>query len=126
MADTEFGQTTGRNTDENLELHLAVAIYLATYADGNESTKQLFEGLKDEPEHASLFWEFLQVVLGDDSDFDRSFSQQMKEGGIEAYRASMKRIANGDTQLQTRMLSIRKFFSCPWLICPDQLLGNLK
>ena len=39
MADTEFGQTTGRNTDENLELHLAVAIYLATYADGNESTK---------------------------------------------------------------------------------------
>ena len=44
---------------------------------------------------------------------------------IDAYRVAMKRIVNGDTRTQVRMLTIRKFFCVPWLVCPDQLIGSL-
>ena len=48
------------------------------------------------------------------------------ESSLENYKAAMKRIVNGDTRLQTKMLSIRKFFSCPWLVCPDQLIRDIQ
>ena len=44
---------------------------------------------------------------------------------MDAYRAAMKRIVSGDTSMQVKMLGSKKFFSCPWLVCPDQLVGNL-
>ena len=122
MADSEFGQTTGQNVDENLELHLAIAVYMATYADGNMATKEFYQGLEGELQ--GLFFQFLKGVL-DDSHFDLDFKGEM-EGHIDTYRATMKRIVNGDIRLQTKMLSIRKFFSCPWLVCPDLLLLNLQ
>ena len=56
---------------------------------------------------------------------DLDFKQSM-ETDLDAYRAAMKRIVNGDTSMCTKMLGIRKFFSCPWLVCPDQLIRNIK
>ena len=45
MADKKTGETTGRNVDSDLELHLAIAVYFCTYADGNVSTRQYYDGL---------------------------------------------------------------------------------
>ena len=43
--------------DSDLELHLAIAIYLATYADLNNSTRNFFDSLEGEAK--SPFFEFL-------------------------------------------------------------------
>lgn len=122
MADTEFGQTTGQNVDTNLEIHLALALYLSTYADGNMTTKKYLNALS--PESQGIFFAFLTKVLDEDKSFDLDFKSQVDKH-IDDYRFVMKRIVNGDTRLQVKMLGIRKFFSCPWLVCPDLLIRNL-
>ena len=70
-----------------------------------------------------LLFTFLDKLL--DDSMDLKFKEDMSTN-IDSYKAAMKRIVNGDTRMQVRMLGIRKFFSCPWLICPDQLIRNLK
>lgn len=103
----------------NVELHLALAVYLATYANSNKSTKEYYDCCKDE-----ALERFIRTVLGEDQGYDADFREQMA-CGLDVYRATMRRIVNGDTRLQVRMLSIRKFFSIPWLVCPDRLLESL-
>ena len=56
----ETRETTGSNVDSNLELHLAIAIYLATYTDFNDSTRNFFGSLEGDAK--SLFFEFLQTL----------------------------------------------------------------
>ena len=121
MADDMAGETTGCGVDSDLELHLAIATYLATYVESNESIKSYFNSLQGESR--KIFFDFVEVYMNDPS-FDSSFKDEMES--ICAYRAAMKRIVNGDTRLQMKMLNIRKFFSCPWLICPDLLLRNVE
>ena len=116
-------QPTGKNVDSDLEVHLAIACYLATYVDGNITTKEYYNQLADN--HKGVFYAFLKEILDDDSRFDLKFKEEM-ESSLENYKAAMKRIVNGDTRLQTKMLSIRKFFSCPWLVCPDQLIRDIQ
>ena len=47
--------------DSDLELHLAIATYLATYADlANTSTRSYYASLDDGSEERELFLEFLR------------------------------------------------------------------
>ena len=69
---------------------------------------------------------FISKIFADDAGYDVAYRIEMDEGGVEKYRSDMKRIVGGDTRLQMRMLSIRKFFSVPWLVCVDALIGGLE
>ena len=111
---------SGEGVDADLELHLAIAIYLATHVENNRSVRQYYEEKKDVHLEA-----FIGKIFADDSGYDCEYRNEMDEG-VERYQADMKRIVSGDTRLQVRMLSIRKFFSVPWLVCVDSLIGNLK
>lgn len=97
-----------------------MALYLSTYTDANVSMKKYYNSLPSDSQQ--LLIEFISPVV-DEEVVDKDFERQMDD--LDAYRAAMKRVVNGDTRIQIKMMSIRKFFSLPWLICPDQLIRQL-
>ena len=107
--------------DDCSEVNLAVAIYLATYLDLNDSTKDYYT------QHGSdkRFYEFFANELLEQSEVPENFQMKM-QSDFHAYKLNCKRICNGDTKKQHKMLSVRKFLSVPWLVCPDALIANLK
>jgi len=110
--------------DAHLELHLALAVYLTTYTGINEATKEFMNSLEDG--NRLTFEIYLKDWVDDfKSNLDDDFFLQVKTN-LDFYQATMKRIVNGDTRLSAKMLTIRKFFSVPWLICPDTLIKNLR
>ena len=107
--------------DADSEVNLAVAVYLATYLDVNDSTKAYFDAHQQD----KRFYDFFVDELLENNQVPEKFQEKMKLN-YELYKATCTRIANGDNRKQTKMLQIRKFLSMPWLICPDALILNLK
>ena len=106
--------------DADSEVNLAVAIYLATYLDLNDSTKAYYTAHAED----TRFFSFFVDELLDRAELPEKFQKKMQDD-FEAYKASCKRIVNGDHKRQIKMLQIRKFLSVPWLVCPDALIRNL-
>ena len=66
-------QPTRKNVDSDLEVHLAIACYLATYVDGLITTKEYYNQLDDN--HKGVLYAFHKEILDDDSRFDRKFKE---------------------------------------------------
>ena len=129
MAQLQKQKETGQDGDElvdaNLELNLAIAVYLATYTGINVCTRDFINSLEGQ-DHETFHRFLMQYYVPDfKSGLDDDFSREVKSD-IDVYRTAMKRIVDGDTRQQTKMLGLRKFLSIPWLICPDQMIGNLR
>lgn len=79
--------------DSDSEVNLAVAIYLATYLDLNDSTKAYYM------KHGSdkRFYEFFANELLEQSEVPENFQKKM-QSNFEAYKLNCKRICNGDTK----------------------------
>ena len=78
--------------DPHLELHLSLAVYLATYAGVNDSFKSYYEQKKDV--HLDTF---IKYVFDEEPGYDFEFKELMEQG-VGQYRAAMKRIVNGDNR----------------------------
>ena len=115
----EKGLNVKKIADPDAKTNLAVAVYLATYLDCNQTTKEYLEQRNDDDDILKDF--LFDVVLVDL--VDEKYNQKMKNN-FDAYKTHCKKIVNGDSAKQMKMLSIRKFLSVPWLVCPDALLGN--
>ena len=110
---------TKKIADPDAKTNLAVAVYLATYLDCNQTTKDYLDSKNPGDE---ILKEFIyDVVL--DGLVDEKYHDKMKNN-FHAYRTHCKKIVNGDSNKQMKMLTIRKFLSVPWLVCPDSLLGK--
>ena len=107
--------------DHDARRNIAVATYLATYFDVNQATKDYYALNQDD----KTFNDFLiDEVMEGNEEFDQVYHEKMKNY-YETYKVNCKKIVNGDTRKQMKMLQCRKLLSVPWLVCPDALIGNL-
>ena len=88
----------GLETDPNLELHLAIAVYLSSYANTSVMSSSFVRGLPIEAQN------FLRVVLveilgGEKEDQDLEEFREVMVTDFEAYRTATKRIVRGDVSL---------------------------
>ena len=97
-----------------------MAVYLASYFDINKSSKSYFKQHKDDIYFKKYFEEdFSKEVFTSEIE---NFRQKLRKD-FNLFKECCCKTNNGDLKKMQKMLSVRKFFSVPWLICGESLLN---
>ncbi len=97
---------------------MAVAVYLATYFDINKCSKSYYKDNKDDVYFKKFFEEDFSPQVYPHENF-----RQKLRNDFNLFKESCFKVENGDTNHMSKLLSIKKFFSIPWLICGDTLIN---
>ena len=96
----ENGQNLTGIPDQDAKTNIAVATYLATYLDCNNTTKDYFEAYQDDERFHTFL---MKEILNENPQYDSTYHEKMKKN-FESYKTNCKKIANGDTNKQMKML----------------------
>jgi len=108
----EVFQSIIRNNELVKDIHVGLALYLATYFDlDNESSKKYLEQNATEMEH------FVQL-LKESRDKDAEH-QRAKLVEYDAYFSACKKAEMGGSKKLLNLVTAKKLFSIPWLLCPE-------
>lgn len=101
-------------------IQLAVAVYLCCYFDANKSSKRYYNAHQGCPE----FMRFFQQDFSTQKQLNESFQGKLRQD-FGLFKEVCCKAENGDAQMMDKLLSVKKFFAVPWLICGDTLVRNL-
>jgi hypothetical protein len=105
-----------KNGDQNATVNVSVALYLATYFDATKECKAFYDKNKVDPNLRDFCVQDYSNIP-----FSKKFLPKIRKDKSK-YITYMKRAEAGDEGKLQKLLTNKKLFSVPWLICPDILL----
>ena len=96
--------------DPNAKINLAVALYLATYFDANQSCRHYYNQNRCDKNFNSFFTEDYRKVP-----CDKEFIEKVQKSF-----GKFKKYSSDSRKLQ-KLLANKKLYSIPWLLCPESL-----
>jgi hypothetical protein len=117
-------------TDPHAKLNLAVAIYLATYFHPSNHSCISLLGQYNEVSGLKKFVEMWQEKEGMWDGTDRSQVEHLDEfklklkSDFQFYQVICSEAEEGNPKKMMKLLTAKKIFSVPWLLCGEQLFLN--